>query len=113
MAKHYATANTPVNALILEAPFTSMADAAANHYPFVPARALVKDRYDSHAKITKINTRLLIFHGDRDRVVPFSLGKQLFDKASKPKRFYQVTGAGHNNLYDFGSANLVIGFLKP
>ena len=112
MAQRYATAATPVGALILEAPFTSMSDVAAKHYPYVPARALVKDRYDSQAKITTVNTRLLIFHGDRDRVVPISLGKQLFDKASEPKRFYQVKGAGHNDLYDFGSAKTVIDFLN-
>ncbi len=112
MAERYASANTPVGALILEAPFTSMADAAAKHYPFVPAKALVKDRYDSQAKIAKISTRLLILHGDLDRVVPLSLGKELFDKASAPKYFHEIKGAGHNNLYEFGSAALVIKFIK-
>ena len=62
MAQRYATAGNPVGALILEAPFTSMSDVAAKHYPYVPARALVKDRYDSQAKIADINTKLLIFH---------------------------------------------------
>ena len=112
MAQRYATADTPVGALILEAPFTSMPDVAAKHYPYVPARSLVKDRYNSQAKIANIDTKLLIFHGDNDRVVPFSLGKQLFDKAAQPKHFYQVKGAGHNNLYEFGSAKMVINFLN-
>ena len=64
MAQRYATAATPVGALILEAPCTSMPDVAAKHYPYVPARALVKDRYNSQAKIATVNTKLLIFHGD-------------------------------------------------
>ena len=112
MAERYAINNTPVGALILEAPFTSMADAAAKHYPFIPARALVKDRYDSQSKIAKINTKLLILHRNLDRVVPFPLGKKLFDQASMPKHFHEVKGAGHNNLYEFGAFDLIVEFLK-
>jgi uncharacterized protein len=112
MAHRFAKDGTPVNAVILEAPFTSMADAAADHYPYVPARALVRDKFDSLSKIDAINTALLVFHGDRDRVVAFTQGKTLFEAARAPKTFHHFDGAHHNDLYDFGAAEVVLGFLR-
>ena len=101
----------PVGAVILEAPFTSMGDAAAEHYPFVPARMLVRDRYASVEKVADIRAPLLIIHGEADRTVPKALGKRLFDAASEPKQAHWISGAGHNNLYDFGVTALVEQFI--
>ena len=111
MAHRLAVSATPVGAVVLEAPFTSMPDAAAGHYPYVPAKLLVKDRYDSLAKISDIDAPLFIFHGDQDKVVPQKLGKQLFEAASEPKQVHWITGANHNNLYDFGGALEAIRFI--
>lgn len=102
----------PVGGLILEAPFSSMAAVAAHHYPFVPARSMVKDRYDSDAKIARIGAPLLIVHGDRDRTVPPRFGRRLFDAAIEPKEIRLLTGARHNDLYDFGAAEAVIEFIE-
>tara|TARA_A100001011_G_C14308261_1_gene844265 strand:- start:321 stop:1064 length:744 start_codon:yes stop_codon:yes gene_type:complete len=71
--------------LILESPFTSMEDAARNIYPWLPVKYLLKDKYDSKNKIAKINTPILIMHGKQDRIVPFRMGKKLYDLANKPK----------------------------
>lgn len=101
MAKELAESDTSVSGVILEAPFTSMADAAAFHYPWLPARLLVRDRYDSLAKIGNIDAPLLVIHGDLDRTVPEPLGKQLFSAAIEPKEGIWLGGAGHVNLYDF------------
>jgi abhydrolase domain-containing protein 17 len=56
------------------------------------------DKFDNLAKITKIHCPVLIIHGTSDAIVPFWQGKKLFAKASQPKYFYEVTGAGHNDL---------------
>jgi len=108
----YRSADTmPVAAVVLEAPFTSMADAAKSHYPFVPAKILLKDRYDSLSKIENVKSPVFIIHGNKDRTVPFALGQRLFDTAREPKTSVWVDGAGHNNLYDFGAAEHVMSFL--
>ena len=112
MAQTLADAGTPVAGVILEAPFTSMADAAAYHYRWLPARLLVHDRYDSLSKIGGIRTRLLLIHGDRDRTVPQALGKKLFSRAVEPKSAIWLEGAGHVNVFDFGVAAPVIEWLK-
>ena len=111
MAKRRADAGTPVVAVTLEAPFTSMGDAAQFRYPFLPARWLVRDRYHSLEKIASISAPLLVFHGDRDDVVPFDLGKRLYEAAAEPKAFEHINGARHSDLFDFGSADLVIRFI--
>lgn len=111
LAKRQAAAGAPAGAVILEAPFTAMGDAAQRHYPYLPAKLLVRDRYDSVTKIAAIAAPLLIFHGDQDRVVPFKLGKRLFEAAREPKQGHWIAGAHHGNLYEFGAAGRVIDFV--
>jgi len=110
MAKEMADQGTPVRGLVLEAPFTSMGDAAQDHYPFLPARWLVKDAYDSLSKISGIKTPLLIVHGDRDRVVRQQHGRKLFASARRPKTALWINGAAHNDLYDFDAGDQVMRF---
>ena len=43
-----------------------------------------------------------MLHGDQDKVVPIRYGKQLFEAASRPKEFYTIAGAGHNDTYIVG-----------
>ena len=74
--------------IVLESPFTSIADAAKIYYPYLPIDLLIKDRYDSSKKIKNINTPILIMHGKKDDVVPFKMGVELFDKANQPKFSY-------------------------
>lgn len=112
MAKEMADQGTPVRGLVLEAPFTSMGDAAQDHYPFLPARWLVKDAYDSLTKISGIKTPLLIVHGDRDRVVRQQHGRKLFASAKRPKTALWIKGAAHNDLYDFGAGNQIMRFFS-
>ncbi len=63
-------------ALILEAPFTSFPDVGATHYPWLPVRHMMRDRYYSLAKIDKVHAPLLLIHGEADNIVPAKLGKR-------------------------------------
>ena len=89
-------------AVILETPFTSVRDVARDKLPFLPIGPLLKTRYDVLEKIRKLSSPLLVLHGDRDEVVPFSHGKRVFDAAPRPKWFYTIAGAGHNDTYLVG-----------
>ena len=104
--------SNPVRGLILEAPFSSMPQIAQEHYPFVPARFMIWDRYDSISKINQINTPVLIIHGHNDKVISIEHGIKLLQIANQPKQAKWIPLAGHNNLYDFGMAELVIDFIK-
>ncbi|MGO9740020.1 MAG: alpha/beta hydrolase [Roseiarcus sp.] len=84
-----------VAALVLDSPFTSLADVAAMRFPIFPVRSLMRDRYDSAALISRVTAPLLIVHGTRDLTVPYRLGRRLFEFVNAPKTFIAVEGAGH------------------
>ncbi|NQU62131.1 MAG: alpha/beta hydrolase [Rhodospirillales bacterium] len=102
---------SPVGAVVLEAPYTSLGDVAAKHYPYIPARHLVSDRYDSISKIGKIRAPLFIVQGEMDGVIPVEQGKKLLDAAIGTKEALWVKGGGHNNLYEFGIAEVILKFV--
>ncbi|RDH76445.1 alpha/beta hydrolase [Mycolicibacterium moriokaense] len=87
----------PPAALVLRSPFTSLADVAKVHYPWLPVGRLLIDRYPSIDRIGSLTTPVMVIAGDRDDIVPESLSRKLFDAASEPKRFLLVPGAGHND----------------
>jgi len=87
----------PPAALILRSPFTSMADVGQHHYPWLPVRLLLRDRYDSLALIPRVKAPLLVIAGDRDSVVPAEFSRRLFEAAPQPKTFVSIPGADHND----------------
>jgi fermentation-respiration switch protein FrsA (DUF1100 family) len=87
----------PPAAIVLRSPFTSLVDVAAVHYPWLPVRRLLVDRYPSIERIPSIGVPVLVIAGDRDDIVPEHLSRQLFDAAAEPKRYVVVPGAGHND----------------
>jgi uncharacterized protein len=83
--------------LILENAFSSLRDVAARHYPRFLVNRLVRDRLNSESLIGKYQGPLLQCHGDRDSIIPFALGKKLFDAANEPKRLVIMPGHDHND----------------
>ncbi|MDA0966843.1 MAG: alpha/beta hydrolase [Rickettsiales bacterium] len=88
----------PVKALILEAPFTSVSNRAAELYPYIPARLLLRDKYLSIDKIDSVKAPVLIFHGYLDNIMPIAHGRKMLEAANEPKeaRFYE--NIGHTNF---------------
>lgn len=83
--------------LILESTFTSVPDVGGTHFPFIPTNAIMRSRFDSLAKIKKYKGPLLQIHGTNDEVVPYELGKRLFEASpSKRKDFVTIEGGTHN-----------------
>jgi fermentation-respiration switch protein FrsA (DUF1100 family) len=101
----------PVAGLVLQAPFTSVADRAQEIYFFLPARLLALDRFDNLSRIAKVSAPLLIIHGENDRVIPVEHGRRVFAAANEPKRAVFVPGADHNDLYDFRLVEHIRDFL--
>ena len=91
--------------VILETPFTSMIDAAKKFYPYIPVNLLLKDKFENYKKIKNINSPILIMHGELDQIVPFSMGKKIYDIANKPKYAYFTKYDNHMMEYD---ENLVL-----
>jgi fermentation-respiration switch protein FrsA (DUF1100 family) len=90
-------AEAPARGLVLENTFSSIPEVAAAHYPGLPVKMLMRTRFDSAAAVENYHGPLLQFHGDCDTIVPYALGKKLFDAANDPKKFVTITGCDHND----------------
>lgn len=101
-----------VGAVILESPFTSIAAVAQYHYPYVPAAALIWDRYDSLARIGRVTAPMLFLGGGRDVIVPPRFSRTLYEAAPEPKESWVAPDAGHVNLDGFGALDAVIPFIE-
>jgi fermentation-respiration switch protein FrsA (DUF1100 family) len=105
-------AQKPVGRIVLESPFTSIADIAAQIYWFFPVRLLIKDSFRSDLLIGTVTAPFLILHGDKDSIVPIALGDQLYKLITAPKRFVRFPGAGHNELAAYGALEAAKQFLS-
>jgi fermentation-respiration switch protein FrsA (DUF1100 family) len=97
--------------LILDAPYTSMLDLAYLHYPYLPAGMLLRDRYESSRHINKVRMPLLIVHGARDVVIPFSMGQAVLAAAQGEKELVRIENAGHLDHDALGSFDRIIAWL--
>jgi len=97
----------PPAALVLNSPFMSMPDVAAEHYWYLPARWLVWDKFDNISKIGKVKCPVLVIHAERDRIVPTAHGKRVFEAANEPKELCLVPNAGHNDNLDVGRREII------
>lgn len=105
-------AERPIGKLILEAPYTSIADVAASLLPLVPVNLLLKDQFRSAERIGKVTAPLLVMHGARDPGIAIRFGERLFALAREPKRFVHFADGGHDNLDLHGSIPAVRQFLS-
>jgi len=87
----------PPSALVLRSPFSSLSSIGQIHYPFLPVRWLLRDRYPSIDRIGAIRSPLLVIAGSDDRVIPPEDSELLFDVANEPKHLVMIEGADHND----------------
>jgi len=87
-------------ALILASTFTSVPDLGAELYPWLPVRLLARIRYDTLARLPRIDCPLLVVHSRSDDVIPFAHGRRLFEAAGTKKQFLEIDG-GHNEGFVF------------
>lgn len=90
-------ADQGARALILERTFTSLPDVAARHYPWLPVRRLMRNRFDSLSRISQYEGPVLQSHGTADEIVPLELAKELFQAVpGDDKQFVVMPGVTHN-----------------
>ncbi|MFC4123426.1 alpha/beta hydrolase [Nocardia rhizosphaerae] len=93
-----ATEHPPAGMLLMST-FSSMRAAARSVYPFLPA-PLIPNAYPSLRRIAGLRVPVLMFHGDRDELLPLRHARRLFAAAGDPKELVVVPGAGHNDVID-------------
>jgi fermentation-respiration switch protein FrsA (DUF1100 family) len=111
VAVELASAYEPA-ALILRSPFVSMTELAGLHYPFLPARFLLRDRFMSIDHIRQVRCPLLIIAGSNDRIVPIEQSRRLHEVAVAPKTFLMIPEADHNDAELFTGETMITGILR-
>ena len=115
VATRLASEHAPAG-LILRSPFTSLVAVGRYHYPLLPVRLLLRDRFPSIDQAAQIRCPVLVIAGDRDSVVPIDVTRRLYAAFTGPKTLIEIPGADHNDeaLLD-GDAMIeaILRFVRP
>jgi fermentation-respiration switch protein FrsA (DUF1100 family) len=84
-------------ALILRSPFTSLTDVGRHHYPLLPVRLLLRDRFASIEIAHRITAPVLVIAGGRDAIVPIEQTRRLYAAVTAPKTLLELPDADHND----------------
>lgn len=106
VALRLATESAPF-ALVLRSPFTSLTDIGRHHYPFLPVRWLLRDRYPSLERVGTVSCPTLVIAGDRDGIIPVEQSRRLYEALATEKRLVVIAGADHNDEAMFAGRELM------
>jgi fermentation-respiration switch protein FrsA (DUF1100 family) len=88
----------PPAGLVLRSPFVDLASVGSVHYPFLPVRALLRDRYPVAEQIAEVRVPTTVVYGSRDSIVPPAQSRTVADAAASLHALVEVPGADHNDL---------------
>ncbi|WP_422931245.1 alpha/beta hydrolase [Singulisphaera sp. PoT] len=97
-----------VAGLISFCTFTSMGDMSRKNFPFLPASLLLRHRFDSLSKMSKVSCPVLIGHGARDTLIPHAMAEKLAEAAHTPVMKFTVDAAGHNDFFAVGGSQVLL-----
>lgn len=101
------------DALVLEAPFTSISDIVEVQFPLDELGDLLTQKWITTDHISQVMQPMLIIHGENDKVIPIEFGRQLFEQAGSAKKlFYEVPGKGHHGLWTVEMQKQLFAFLS-
>jgi fermentation-respiration switch protein FrsA (DUF1100 family) len=95
-------AQRPPAGMVLRSPFTELADVGAWHYPWLPVRLLLRDRFPVVDHLAGSQVPVTVVYGDRDSVVPAELSARVADEVSVLAERVVIAGADHNDAVMFG-----------
>lgn len=92
----------PPAGIVLRSPFTELADVAAHHYPWLPVRLLLRDRFPVASLMARSNVPTVVVSGSRDSIVPPDLSAEVAASAGALFTTVVLEGADHNDPAMFG-----------
>ena len=87
----------PVAGVALITPWDSLPDLAQTLYWYLPARWLLRDRYDNLAALNRYGGKVAVLVAERDEIIPAPRSQRLYDELREPKRRWVFADAGHNS----------------
>ena len=95
-------ARHPPAGVVLRSPFTELADVGTHHYPWLPVRALLRDRFPVAQHLASSRVPVTVIYGDHDSVVPARLSAAVADQAPSLAERVLIADADHNDPVMFG-----------
>jgi len=86
--------------LIVESSFSSARDVARHLMPFLSKLVYLRYSFDAETAIRKVKSPLLVLHSPADDIIPFKLGRKVYDAGNNPKTFYEMTGDHNTGFQD-------------
>jgi uncharacterized protein len=86
----------PVAGVVLITPWDNLPDLAQALYWYLPARWLLRDRYDNRANLSQYPGPVAVLIAERDEIIPPHHSQRLYEALNEPKRRWVFPGAGHN-----------------
>ena len=83
--------------LVLITPWDRLAHVASHHYPWLPVNWLLRDPYDTVARLAAFDRPVVVIVAEQDGIVPARFGVALHAALGGPKHLMQIEGAGHND----------------
>ncbi|WP_369254915.1 alpha/beta hydrolase [Geodermatophilus amargosae] len=87
----------PPAGLVLRSPFVDLAAVGSEHYPFLPVRLLLRDRYPVAEQVARVRVPTTVVSGGADTIVPPAQSRRVADSAAGLHRRVEVPGADHND----------------
>jgi uncharacterized protein len=88
---------SPPDGMVLRSPFTDLAAAGQVNYPFLPVRALLRDRFPVAGRLAGVRAPVVVVYGSGDTIVPPEQSRAVAGAAGGPVTVVEVRGAGHND----------------
>ena len=95
-------ARRPPAGMVLRSPFTELAEVGSHHYPFLPVRLLLRDRFPVVEHVSSSQVPVTVIYGDHDTVIPPALSASVADAAPSLVERLVFAGADHNDPVMFG-----------
>ena len=92
----------PPAGLVLRSPFTELAAVGSHHYPWLPVRLLLRDRFPVLEHVRRSQVPTVVIHGTADEIVPSSLSREVADAAPRLVEEVVLPGVAHNDPAMFG-----------
>lgn len=86
-----------IDGMVLLTPWNTLPSTAQSHYWFLPARWLVRDRFDNIRNLQKYSGPVAVLMAGKDEIIPNRLTQSLYQKIQPPKRLWTFKEAGHNS----------------
>lgn len=97
----------PPAGMLLRSPFVDLASLGARHYPFLPVRLLLRDRFPVAESVARVDVPTTVVYGTADTIVPPDHSERVADAARGPVERVALPGVGHNDAVMFGGATIV------